>query len=228
MSGAGVEEAVRRAVRWVPALALAAGLGLLAAHGTHVYLLDDRLRDLDAGAEANFLTWLSVCAAACGALATGVHALLLPERRGLMVLLAAALAYVSLDDAISLHERLGDKAGEVVDISEDATSLLQLVLIAPILVTLLGATFVAARGAFPEVRRALLGGLGCLVAAVLVEQVGGRVTEHLEERGTRWPDVLRVGTEEALELAGVICLAAGFLALLCTGLLAAATSSRRG
>jgi hypothetical protein len=80
----------------------------------------------------------------------------------------------------------------------------------------------AARDAFPDARRALLAGLACLVAGILIESLAGPVTEHLEERGTHWPDHVRVGFEEGAELAGALLLAIGLLAVLLSRLLAAA------
>ena len=217
-----LEARVCAVTRRAPLLALAAALLVGAAHGTHVYLLDGGLRDFDATAEANLLTWLAVVAAAAGALAAGLHALLLSERRGLMAAVAAGLAYLSLDDATLLHERLGDRLAGALDAGDSITSILQLLAVAPILAAVLAGALLVARDAFPEARRALLAGLACLVAAVLVEQFAGPVTEHVAERGTGWPDELRIAIEEGAELAGVILLAAGLLALLCIRLIAAA------
>ena len=62
-----------------------------------------------------------------------------------------------------------------------------------------------------------------LVAAVACEVVGV-VTKPLDRRGIAWPDILRVGIEEGIELAGWIVASAGLTALVYLALVAAASS----
>jgi hypothetical protein len=224
---ADLSERVRALTARVPAAALAAAAALALVHTFNMLVLDDGLRDLDAEDEANLITWLSTVAAFAAAMGAGLHALLLRERRVLMAAVAAAIAYLSLDDAISLHERLGDKVGiSLLHGSEHLASRLQLILISPALAGVLLGGWLLARDAFPEARRAIKLGLVSLVGSIAIEQGLDTLTNRWEATGLEWPDVLRNGIEEAAKLAGWIGLAGGLTALLLCRLLTAAAAGR--
>ncbi len=102
----------------VPGLVVRTGLRLtaIAVVGqttlglTNLRLLDNRFPNLDPAGEGNLPTWLSVVCAFAGAFAPFLHAVVFTERRLLYRSLAAALAYVSLDDFVQIHERLEAEA----------------------------------------------------------------------------------------------------------------------
>ena len=187
--------------------------GLVAAVGVSAVLivaqlvnglaLDDRYFDLNARAEGNVFTWASVCAtfaAALGASLLGRH------------VLAAILAFLSLDDLALVHERLGDKvARDALGLSEELADQFEVVAFLPLLgLALLIAWQLASRLADADGRRVRLG-LMTLGSAIVVE-ILGVFTRPLEEDGTRWPNIIRVAVEEALEVGGWALLASGLLA----------------
>jgi hypothetical protein len=101
--------------RWVffpIAIVSAAGLGVELWHAWHPDATSDLLVPrLSLSYEANVPTWLSsslllLCAVAAGAIAREAK-----QRRVAWWGIAAALGYVSLDEAIELHEHLGGLVG---------------------------------------------------------------------------------------------------------------------
>jgi hypothetical protein len=202
------EQLARRAVL----LAALVGAGALLAHMVN-WALDVPFRDLDADAEANFMTWLGTVGAFAAALMAGLHAAVLREGRVLWALLAASLAFLSADDAILIHERLADKvADRLGDVEGAAVDVLQLALTSPALAVAFVGSWTVARGAPPQARRALLIGLACLVGAVATELVWGGALKALDAEDG-FVDALRLGVEEAFELAGWISLAGGLAAV---------------
>jgi hypothetical protein len=217
-----VDEAVASLASRTLVVAVAAGAGVVLAHLANA-ALDRPFNDLDAEREGNFLTWLSVSAAFVAAAAAALHAVLLRRDRLLMWVLAAALAFLSLDDAIEIHERLGDKVSDALpERLESFGSAVQLVLVGPALAIAFGGVLLLARRTVPEARRTLLAGLGCLAGAIVIELVVGTATNEIEERGTSWPDTVRHGLEEGAELAGWVAIAGALAAAVCAALVSAA------
>jgi hypothetical protein len=209
------------ATRALPA-AVAAGAAVAVAHGLNA-ALDRPFADLDAEREGNFLTWLSVGATFAAAAAAAVHALLLRRHRAAMGVLAAALAFLSLDDAIEIHERLGDRvSAELPDRLDSFASALQLLLVGPALALAFAGVLLLARRTVPAARRTLLAGLAFLAAAIAIELLLGVATNELEESGVDWPDVVRHGLEEGVELSGWIAVASGATAATCAALVSEA------
>jgi len=75
--------------------------------------------------------------------------------------------------------------------------------------------------------RFVRGGLGLLVGAFAVEVLGALTRWLEEESDTAWPDNLRTGVEEGLELAGWILIATGLLTAFCVRLSAYDPSVKR-
>jgi len=198
-------------------LAGVAGLGVLLANLVGVLLLDRRVSDLDAEREGNALTWLASTAAGSAAVAALLLCFVPPARRALIIALAAGLAFLSLDEAAQIHERLASLVvRELLGGSREAEGPVQPVMILPVMaLVFLTVARLTARARRP-LRTSLLGALGLLVSSVVVEQVAGPFTNRRQEEGVRWPDALRVGLEEGLEVAGWILLSAGLFAMLLT------------
>jgi hypothetical protein len=133
-----------------------------------------------------------------------------------MLLLAAALAYLSLDDFIELHERLGDWVGDELGLPEAIGPRIWVIVYLPVLVAAALLLVWSALSSPPRPRRYQLAGIGLLVAAVLSEGLGV-LTKLLEEHGIETPHRLRAGLEEGLELGGWILIAAGLVAVLYAG-----------
>lgn len=225
----GAADPVHAVARSGALFALAAAAGLLLAHVVGAFVLDGRIEMIDAAMEGNAPTWASSAAAAAAAAAAALLAIVAPNYRWSGVSAAAALAFLSLDESVEIHERLGDVVGrDLLGASEDLAGSLQLVFLLPVLLILF---VVIVRIGWRERSRLratsalLLGGLMVLAMSVGTEQVLGRLTNHIEEQGTDWPDVIRVGLEEAAELGGWLLLAAGLFALVCDRVRGAATGT---
>jgi hypothetical protein len=148
--------------------------------------------------------------------AAAAHAILFPARRRRFAALGVILLYFAVDDVLVLHEGLGEAVGErLFGLSGHLAVRLWILLLAPLLAAAFLLVASEARRAGGRLRTVLFGGLGALVAAVVVE-VGGAVTRSPSfiDRVSGKPETLRYLLEEALELGGWILLAGGLLVLL--------------
>jgi hypothetical protein len=181
---------------------------------------DGRVTLLDADGEGTFFAWAASVAIFAGGFVMFVHALILEwGDRSRYGALAAVLVFLSLDEIIQVHERLGTAVGgDLLGLPGWADVRLWLVIYAPLLLVTLVLLLGAARQADEWPRRSIRGGVGLLVAAIAIEG-SGLLTKWLEERGTDLPDVLRITVEEATELAGWVLIAGGLTAATVTALL---------
>ena len=148
--------------------------------------------------------------------AAAAHAILFPPRRRRFAALSMILLYFAADDVLVLHEGMGEAVGEsLFGLSGHIAVRLWILLLAPLLAAAFLLIAAEARRAERPLRNVLFGGLGALVAAVVVE-VGGAVTRSpgFIERVSGKPETLRYLLEEALELGGWILLAGGLWVLL--------------
>lgn len=175
------------------------------------FALDEATKDLDAGSEASFNNWITVAAAFAAAVASGLHAIAFKRRRGAFVALTAMLAFLSLDDSLLLHERLGGKIG--VDHIET-------VIFAPLYFAVLLIVLGLARETFPRAAKHLRLGVSLLVAAVVID-LGSSITQNLQEDGTVWPQVTRIAIEEGFEVAGWVALSTSLLIMVSVALIEA-------
>lgn len=201
-------------------LAWAAFAALLGAHLANHALFDGDVWNLNPGTEGNSWTWASSVAVFAAGFVALLRAIVVDERRATFGWLAGALMFFSLDDAVEIHEQIGTGIG--TRLLESAPGYLQnrvwLVLYVPLLVLVAVTLWRESRG--PDRPRRTLGlGLLLLVAAIVSEALGV-VTKPLDRRGIHWPDILRIGIEEGVELAGWIVVAAGLTALVYLALVA--------
>jgi hypothetical protein len=205
------------------AAAAAAALGVVVVNVVNDVAFDERFYQLNANAEGNALTWLSSAAAFAGA----VLALLLwaCTHERITLLLGAVLAFFSLDDAAQVHEKSGEAFGEALGLP-DWSVRLWLVLYLPIVVGAAWLIWRLASTAPRDAGRALRLGL-LLAASAFVIEIVGPITKEIAERGVEWPNALRVGIEEGIELAAWILVATG-LAILLSEALAQRPSARAG
>jgi hypothetical protein len=221
------DDAESVAVRLCDAGVVLAGVAfgvLLLGHIANHALFDGDYWNLNPGTEGNAWTWASSAAVFAAGFALLVRTVAVEERRWYYGGLGAALAFFSLDDAVEIHERVGRWVGTRA--LESAPGWLQnrtwLVLYVPILVFVAVALWRESNGTH-HARRTLRLGLLLLVAGIATEAFGV-VTKPIDRRGVAWPDILRIGVEEGLELAGWIVVAAGLTALVYLALIAAVTS----
>jgi hypothetical protein len=183
----------------------------LLAHVGNEWLLDGRVANLNAGAEGNAPTWASSVATFTAALAAALLFLAAARpRRGLLVL-SALLAWFSLDDIIQAHERVSGKLDVLESLPEYVRTRLWLPVYLPLL-ALAGYLVLREAADLPaRAARFVRAGLVLLVVGIAFEVVG-LATKWLARRDVVWPDDIRVGLEEGIELAGWILLATGLIA----------------
>jgi hypothetical protein len=204
------------------ALAIAAVSVQSVAHLANELVLSNPIQLLDADGEGTALAWAASVAIFAGGMASAIHALVLEGRnRRRAIALSVVLVYLSLDEIISIHERLGTAVGkDLLGLPSWADVRLWLVIYLPLLFATLVMLLDSGHQASGAARRAIFVGAGALVAAIVAEGVG-LLTKWLEERGTDLPDILRITIEEAAELAGWILIATGLTAAAVAGLLRA-------
>ncbi len=179
-------------------------------HFTDVLVFDFRYNIINPDSEQNIPNWGSASTTFVAAVAALLLGLVSSGRlRARYLVLAAILAFFSLDDAVGLHELfvLGTVAGV-----EQAERFVWPLLYLPLLVAGLLLLVAAARRAFWRARVTVLVGLAMLVAAVAVEYIGGLIRNldgvTVESLTYAFP----VTIEEGLELAGWMLIATGLLA----------------
>jgi hypothetical protein len=192
-------------------VALAALLLELFAHLGNEWLLGGRVANLNAGAEGNAPTWASSVATFWAALAVVLLVLAGDRVRWELIGLAALLAWFSLDDIIQAHERVSTSVDVLSDLPEYVRTRLWLPVYLPLLAL---AGFLLWRLAIELSERAarfVRAGLVLLVIGIAFEGFG-LTTKWLARRDVVWPDDIRVGLEEGIELTGWIVLATGLTA----------------
>lgn len=192
------------------ALAVAAFVVQSLMHLTDVYLLDRELQFINADEEENIPTWASASAAfvaAVAALLLGVTS----GRRALYGWLAGILGFMSLDDAVQVHERIVHERVHQLGPIDEAARIVWPLLYLPLLLLGFVLLVVGARTLAPRPRVCVLVGLALLVGAVGAELVGTLILE-LGAGKTSLLYTLQVIVEEGIELVGWISIAVGLLA----------------
>lgn len=170
------------------------------------YAFFDRADQLNADAEPNLWSWASATATACAAFALLLLALTRPGRRTVLVFLAAATGFFSLDDALQVHERLRGVVGW-----EDPQRALWPAVYLPLLAAVFLLLWRVAGEAAPRIGLTIRLGLGFLVAAVACELISAVMVQVELGPGTLAYE-LEVIVEEGLELAGWILIASALAA----------------
>lgn len=217
-------------VRW---LRLAAGVSVLAQ--TAVGIVNELSIEsgfLNPDEEGSLFQLVTAGVTVAAGVAAAVHARLFDVRRLRFAALAAVLLYFAADDLLVLHEGLGEAVGEgVFGLDGHLAVRLWILLLAPLLVAAFLLVASEARRSGAPLLGLLYGGLGALVAAVVVE-VGGAVTRDPSfiDRVSGKPETLRYLVEEGFELGGWILLAGGLWALTIARMAGdgAAEAARRG
>ena len=188
--------------RWVfVPIAVVSGLGLGVElwHGLHPDATNDVLLPrLSLSGEANVPTWLSsslllLCAVAAGAIAREAKA-----RCVAWWGIAVALAYVSLDEAIALHENLGGLVGT------NGVLFFDWIVIAGPIVALLAVIYWPFLRDLPPVtrRRLVTAAIVYVVGALVMEMPLGLVAERGPEATDSLSYALIDWVEEPMEMVG--------------------------
>jgi hypothetical protein len=186
-----------------------------------VWALDRRVELLLADSDVGIFAWASVAATFAAALGALLLATAGTRDRKLLCFVAGAVAFLSLDDQVRLHERAGDLAdrAESLALWEPARLLWPLIWL-----PLLGAAFVGlwrVAGRLP--RRpggTVVLGLVLLAAAVALEVLSSVVIRSGSGRGSALYE-LEVLLEEGAELAGWILIAGALVSAFVLSLRAA-------
>lgn len=123
--------------------------------------------------------------------------------------LAAVLAFLAVDELFVLHERLGVRVAALLGLSSDWDSVVWPAVYLPVIGLVFLLFLDMARRAPRDVGRLVLVGLGCLVAAVVLEVVSYRFSTS--ETAPGLIHALEGAAEEGLELMGWGLLAAATL-----------------
>jgi len=206
----GVPTAAERIVRLAYWLAVAAVAVQTASHVANVAIWDGDVFALDADAEENAFAWAGSAMTFAAALMVFLPAVSARtvDRAGLV--LAAAIAFFSLDDAVSLHERVGAKSVEALGVSVSLDRLMWPVVYMPLFALVFLLLWRVAHRGPAVIRRPILTGLGLLIAAVVLE-VSSALYLSAEQEKT-WPDTIEVVLEEGAELGGWILIAGALAA----------------
>jgi hypothetical protein len=186
----------------VPALGLALAAAAVLAQ-TAVYLIEAP----GAGREGGALDWLSVAAIAAVAVAAGLRAASLPHRRPRFALLAVLLAYLAIDDAAGLHERITSVIADWLAVSGRGDALFLLPYL-PLLAVACGLLWSAAREAGRPARSLMYLGLA-LLAAGLAARVLAAVVAATGITLADWEKTLGLAAMHEAELAAWVLLASG-------------------
>ena len=166
--------------------------------------------------EGSVFQLVTAAVTAIAAVAAVAHAAFVRARRIRFAALGAALAYVTADDLLVVHERISESFGErVLGLQDHVAVRLWIVLFAPLLLVILFIVAAEARRAVSMTGRILAGGLVALLGAVVVEAAGA-VTHDPDfiDGVSGKPETARYLLEEALELGGWALVAGGLTCVL--------------
>jgi hypothetical protein len=197
-------------------LAIAAGVVVTVGGIGNHFALDDAIPDLDAGDEGSLNNWLSVVLSFGAGLAAILHAVILPRRRLPFAVAGAIFVFLSLDDLLTLHERVATN----IDIEHIETAIF-----APVYGLGLIVAWGLARDVPARSGRMLRAGLVLLVAAIVVD-FGASFTADLRDEGTEWPHFTRIAIEEGLEVSGWTLVSTALVVALCLALLPSGSAAR--
>jgi hypothetical protein len=179
------------------------------AHLTNAFVLDYEIRNMDADADGNALSWASSVAIYTAAVGAFLFSLSASSPRR-FVALGAVFVFFSLDEVAAIHEQVVTVSVRGLDVPTSVGRALWPILYLPLLVFVVITLWRLAASAPDLIRRVFLLGLALLAAAVLAEAM----TALWSSEGSRpLVDDLEVAAEEGAELAGWIFVATAFAAL---------------
>jgi len=178
---------------------------------------------LDANSEGNPFVWASTVAAFSVALCALIGGLAHRVQVRLLLSLAASIAFLSLDDAVVLHERIAAKVLGLAGLSVTYDSVLWPALYLPLLALTALLLFSIARGQPEQIRRLFYAGLALLLLAVVAEATAAPWSD-----GRNTVELVVGGIEESAELAGWILLASAMASASSRWIVAAALQADEG
>lgn len=195
-------------------LTVLAVVGQSAIHLVNLLAFDLDVRLLNVDADANVFSWASVVVTFLAAAMAALLAALRPAHAVLLLGLAAGLVFLSLDDAVQIHERISALKTQLGPISHFSRTFWPLVYL-PLLAAIFVGLAVVARGMRPASRRLVMFGLGLLATAILLEMASPVLFELGYDHGDLGYE-LEAMIEEGAELGGWMLIALAFAATACT------------
>jgi hypothetical protein len=191
-----------------------------AAHLTYAFVSDGRWGELNLDAEYGTFSWISSGTTFAAGFVALLLALFDPRRARRYLLLAAMLAFFSLDDAVELHERLGEAAiARLVDLDRGSFNhIFWPILFFPLLALAFLLLWDVSRYAGGQVRALLRAGMTLLVVGVAAEALASAWYLPGGDPDT-WPGAVQIMIEENAELAGWIVIVTALTAEACRELL---------
>lgn len=205
-AAAGERADVKRLVTAGTWLAVAAGALQIVVHFVNAATF--AFSELDVNEEHNIFTWANSSAILAVAVAASLAALLGEERRRQLLALAVCTTFLSVDEAVVLHENITFAVLGALDLGDVYDSVLWPILYLPLLLLTAVLLLRVGRPASPRGRRCVLVGLALLAFSVFLEIVS---TPWSTERNLI--HTIEGGFEETAELAGWILIATGLAAL---------------
>jgi hypothetical protein len=179
-----------------------------------VYVLDRRVGTFDVDGEGGLSAWAASVTTFSTALLALLLALVQSARRVHLFVLAAAAAFLSFDEVVIVHERIGLKVTEALDLSNTYLRIAWPIVYLPLLATVAAILFQLARTNTDPVRSLLGIGLALLACAVGLE-IGGLALDLIPTlTETSWLYSMEIALEEGAELAGWILITTGVAVLL--------------
>ncbi len=179
-----------------------------AAHFAYMFLFDARVGEFNVHAENNAFSWISsVTTFVVACLLTALAALSRQKRRRLL-LVAALVALFSLDDAVQLHENLGDRVNAGLGLSSALAHATWPVLFLPLLALVFVVLWQVMRDGPASVRSTVGTALGLLAVGVAAEALAAPLYAAGHDFET-FVGAVQIVIEEGAELAGWMLLATG-------------------
>jgi hypothetical protein len=182
------------------ALTAVAVAGQTAVHLVNVAVFDLRYDDLNADQDGSVFAWASTAVTFAAASFAALLAGLRPAHARLLLGLAAALTFLSVDDAVEIHERVSSLVTEVGPIEHFSRLFWPLVYMPLLALTYLGLLLVG-EGMHPRPAKLLLSGLGLLAVAIALEMTSPALFAVGLDHGDIGYEI-EAAAEEAAELGG--------------------------
>jgi hypothetical protein len=182
--------------------------GQTAAHLLNVVLFDRDVHLLDVDAERTLFSWASVGIIFAAAVLAALLAALRPERARPLLGLAAILAFLSVDDALGIHERLSNRVGDWLPSVSELNRIIWPLIYLPLLAYVFVVMVVLAHGLRRTPARLVRLGLALLVTAIVLEMASALLFASGLDRGDLGYEI-EAALEEGAELAGWMLLTVG-------------------
>ena len=208
--------------RRLPVVGLVAAVVAVVAQ-TAAYLLDGLVLGPGNGptiakGEGSAFDWFSVVAVVAVVMAAGFHAAYLRHRRRAFALLATILAYLAVDDALGLHERVTSAVGGWLAVSDHGDTLFLLPYLPP-LAFAFGLLLTTARESGGPARKVMYLGL-VLLAATLATRVLAALMIASGLTLEKWEKALGGAVIHDTEVGAWLLVASGLASSVCAGLAA--------